>query len=223
MSLLLFIISPDSITDSYIFLNTSFGALDPDFNKLCSFKYFLINDLSKKYFFYPAQFWQHKNHDLLLNAISILKKNIPEVSLVLSGGPKYEYEKVYNLALKLGLINNIKFVGYIPDSDVRGFYCRARALVMPTFFGPTNIPPLEALVCKCPIAVSRIYGMPEQLRNSALYFNPNSVDELVYVLTSLWNDDNLCKKLVETGQEMLQIWNHEKFTNRLNNIIDSVY
>lgn len=53
------------------------------------------------------------------------------------------------------------------------FYRRARRMVMPTYFGPTNIPPLEANALGCPVAVSKVYGMPEQLvfRKTGLFRN----------------------------------------------------
>jgi len=50
-------------------------------------------------------------------------------------------------------------------------------MIMPTFFGPTNIPPLEAIAVGCPVAVSNIYGMPHQLGDAALYFNPTRVEK----------------------------------------------
>lgn len=119
--------------------------------------------LPNKFYFYPAQFWQHKNHIRLLDALKLSLRQYPDMSLVFSGGKLYEYEKVLQYCRDNQLSDNVHFVGYVPYSDMRGFYKRARALVMPTFFGPTNIPPLEALICGCPIIVSRIYAMPEQL------------------------------------------------------------
>lgn len=181
-----------------------------------------LYNLPSKFFFYPAQFWPHKNHRLLLQAIAIIKETIPDVALVLTGGFSHDYVKIYNLSRSLGLDNNIMFIGYIPDTDIRGFYSRARALVMPTFFGPTNIPPLEALACNCPVAVSNIYGMPNQLGNSALYFNPNSVDELVNVLKILWEDDNLCNQLIEFGRKVNDSWDLNKFSIHLKEIINTI-
>ena len=51
------------------------------------------------------------------------------------------------------------------------FYKYAVALVMPTFFGPTNIPPLEAFALGCPVITSNIYGIPEQVGDAALLVN----------------------------------------------------
>jgi glycosyltransferase involved in cell wall biosynthesis len=102
------------------------------------------------------------------------------------------------------------------------FYRRARALVMPTFFGPTNIPPLEALSCGCPVAVSNIYAMPEQLGDAALYFDPASPSEIASALERLWRDDALCARLREQGQRRIASWTPAHFARRLKAVLDDV-
>ena len=63
---------------------------------------------------------------------------------------------------------------------------------MPTIGGPTNIPPLEAILCECPMAVSNIYAMPEQLKNASLYFDPNSEKNMAEVMEELWTNKLKC-------------------------------
>jgi glycosyltransferase involved in cell wall biosynthesis len=135
-------------------------------------------NLPDKYLFYPAQFWQHKNHENLIKAIHQVKNKIADIQLVLAGSKKNGYESAQNLVKSLNLTPNIHFLGYVPDNDMPAIYKRARAMIMPTFFGPTNIPPLEGFALGCPVAVSNIYGMPEQVKDAALLFNPNSVAEI---------------------------------------------
>ena len=115
--------------------------------------------------------------------------------------------------------DRIIFMGYVPDADLVGFYHRARAMMMPTFFGPTNIPPLESFVCGCPTAVSNIYGMPEQVGDAALLFNPLSVNEIAAVMEKLWVDDALCSKLCSKGHAKTKEWNQEHFADTFHNIM----
>ena len=44
-------------------------------------------------------------------------------------------------------------------------YSQAFALVMPTYFGPTNMPPLEAFKFKIPVLYSNIKGLKEQVED----------------------------------------------------------
>lgn len=178
--------------------------------------------LPRKYIFYPAQFWEHKNHERLIKAIAVLKKDIEDIHLVLVGSRQNGYEKASRLVEELNLQCNVLFMGYVPDEDMPHFYLSARALVMPTFFGPTNIPQLEAFALGCPTATSGIYGIPEQVGDAALLFNPRSVEEIAHCIRRLWLDDNLCKELIEKGKLRSAGWGQLQFNQRLLEIIQQV-
>lgn len=180
--------------------------------------------LPSKFLFYPAQFWPHKNHRRLLEAIRDVSLNsCPDIQLVLSGAKRYKYQDVKKFAQELGVLEKIRFVDYVPDADLRGFYIRARALVMPTFFGPTNIPPLEALATGCPAIVSGIYGMPEQSGDAALYFDPNSISEMADRISQVWNDDVLAAQMSSKGLERSNRYGQVEFNARLKNVIDNLF
>lgn len=178
--------------------------------------------LPKKFIFYPAQFWAHKNHKRLISAAVKLKPVYPDIALVFTGAKKYDYEAIFEHASKLDFLENITFSEHIPDEDLVGFYRRARAMIMPTFFGPTNIPPLEAMANRCPVAVSKIYGMPEQLGDAALYFDPNDIDEMSEVMEKLWVDDQLCLSLISKGELKTKKWGQKQFTEKFCDILMQV-
>jgi glycosyltransferase involved in cell wall biosynthesis len=178
--------------------------------------------LPEKYIFYPAQFWQHKNHIRLVKAADKVSKRYHDFQLVFVGSAKEGYGNVVELVSRLRLEKNIIFKGFVPDSEMPSLYRKARAMIMPTFFGPTNIPPLEAMALGCPAAVSKIYGMPEQLGNAALYFNPKSVDQIAEVLQVLWSDDDLCLELTRRGLQRASQWTQLKFNEKLFSIINFI-
>lgn len=178
--------------------------------------------LPEKYVFYPAQFWKHKNHERLVRAIALLKKKVPDIKLVLVGSKKNAYESIVELVKKMGLSKEVFFLGYVPEECMPDIYRRARALVMPTHFGPTNIPPLEAFCAGCPVAVSGIYGMPEQVGDAAILFDPSSVEEIADAIEAIWNDDVLCEKLKERGYQRARMWGQEQFNERLRCIVENL-
>ena len=186
----------------------------PDFNRRYR--------LPEKFLFYPAQFWAHKNHKGLIEAISLLKKDHPDLKLVLAGSRKNAYDSVVNLVRALGLADDVMFLGYVPEDDISELYRRARALVMPTFYGPTNIPPLEAFAVGCPVAISGIYAMPEQVGDAALVFNPESTVEIAACIRRLWLDDALCAELIVRGKRRAEAWGPQEFQERLRTIIEQV-
>jgi glycosyltransferase involved in cell wall biosynthesis len=178
--------------------------------------------LPPKFIFYPANFWEHKNHRGLLLALAAVKNDIPDLRLVLGGALDHNGAAAQELAAELQLQENVLFPGYIADADMAAVYRRARALVMTTFFGPTNIPPLEAMALGCPVGVSDIYGMREQLGDAALYFDPAAPAEIARVLVRLWQDDALGATLKQRGLQRAAAWTRSHFSARLGEIIDAV-
>lgn len=175
--------------------------------------------LPEKFIFYPAQLWSHKNHSALIRAAVALKDKLPDLKLVFVGAKKNGYDAVARMVSDLGLDDSVFFLGYVPDEDIAEIYRRARAMVMPTFFGPTNIPPLEAFALGCPVAVSRIYSMPEQVGDAALLFDPSSEEEIADIIYKLWVDDILCRSLIEKGLRKASAWGQTQFNERLKEIV----
>jgi glycosyltransferase involved in cell wall biosynthesis len=178
--------------------------------------------LPGQFLFYPAQFWEHKNHLRLLEAMAMLRPELPDLHLVLAGSPKNAYHRVREATTQLGLSDRVLVLGYVPDEDMPELYRRALALVMPTFFGPTNIPPLEAMAVGCPMAVSNIYAMPEQVGDAALLFDPRSADGIAASIRRLASEPDLRHRLATAGRERAQQWGQSQFNARFGAIIESI-
>jgi glycosyltransferase involved in cell wall biosynthesis len=178
--------------------------------------------LPGKYFFYPANFWLHKNHSALFAAVDRLRSKYADIHLVLVGATQNGYAAARESVDKLGIGDNVLFLGYVPDDQMFELYRRARALIMPSFFGPTNIPQLEAFVAGCPVAVSRVYAVPDQVGDAALLFDPNSVDEIAGCMERLWTDDALCADLAEKGRRRARRWGPQQFSARLRQMVETL-
>jgi glycosyltransferase involved in cell wall biosynthesis len=178
--------------------------------------------LPRKYLFYPAEFWPHKNHLRLIDAIARVRASCGDIRLVLAGSFGKEYARLRSHVEKLGLQHHVQFTGYLPEADMPEFYRRARALVFPTFFGPTNIPPLEAFALGCPVAASGIYGMPAQLGDAALLFDPCSEEEMAGCIQRLWQDDSLCRSLSSKGLQKAQLWGPSQFASAFHTVIEQL-
>src|SRR5439155_10489593 len=109
------------------------------------------------------------------------------------------FHETMSLSCQLGIGKDIHYFGYVPDEDMSAMYAEAEALVMPTFFGPTNIPILEAWAFGCPVLTSDIRGIREQVNDAAVLVDPRSVESIAEGLYRLWADENLRRTLVEGG------------------------
>lgn len=177
-------------------------------------------EVPERYVFYPAQFWQHKNHINLIKAIQNLKKDINEIHLVLVGSEKNYGKEIEKYIIQNGLENNITIMGFVSNEGITYLYRHAVGMIMPSYFGPTNIPPLEAMALGCPVAVSNKYAMPEQVGEAGLLFNPDSPEEIADCIKRLWTDEKLREQMIKKGYRRVQSWTGEDFKNRVLKVVD---
>ncbi|MCZ7621586.1 hypothetical protein KsCSTR_16410 [Candidatus Kuenenia stuttgartiensis] len=175
--------------------------------------------LHSKYVFYPAQFWTHKNHHNLLKAIDLLKDKGIKVNAVFVGSKKNNYKNVIDLINILSLGEQIRIIDYVPNEDIVALYKNSIALVMPTFFGPTNIPIVEAMFLGVPVICSNVYAMQEQVGNAGLLFDPKSINGIADSIYRIWTDENLRKGLIQRGYKKVKNITIENYTKQWENII----
>jgi glycosyltransferase involved in cell wall biosynthesis len=181
--------------------------------------------LPDRYFFYPAQFWPHKNHLRIVRALSALADEGLNPAMVLTGthqGAVREenYRQVVGDAERLGVASRIRWLGFVPDGHMAALYAGAAALVMPTFFGPTNIPVLEAWSFGCPVLTSGIRGIREQAGDAALLVDPTSVESIADGMRRLWLDAALAARLAAAGRARLLSYTPADFRSRLDAVVD---
>jgi glycosyltransferase involved in cell wall biosynthesis len=129
---------------------------------------------------YPANFWAHKNHAVLIEALRmVIDRTGMQLQLFLSGSNRGSQEMISNLVKKLELENSVNFVGFLSEIDLNELYKECSLLVFPSLIGPDNLPPLEALTFGCKIAVADIPGAREQFGEFATYFDPYNVLDIV--------------------------------------------
>jgi glycosyltransferase involved in cell wall biosynthesis len=100
--------------------------------------------LPENYFFYPAQYWPHKNHNIILEAANLLKKKGLEKKFVFCGNDMGNLTFLRKKVDELNLVEYFTFFNFLKDSQVDYLYKNCEAVIMPTFFGPTNIPLFNA-------------------------------------------------------------------------------
>jgi glycosyltransferase involved in cell wall biosynthesis len=175
-------------------------------------------NITSNFYFYPAQFWQHKNHEIILEAVKKLKDKNINISFVFCGRDKGNLKFIQNRILELGINENIKILDYVNDEEVFALYKICTALIMPTYFGPTNIPPVEAWSLDVPVAYSS--HLINHGKDAALYFDPSSSDELGDVLLQL-KILSIREKLIENGKNRLKeiadcnIVGHQLFVSKI--------
>jgi glycosyltransferase involved in cell wall biosynthesis len=178
-------------------------------------------NLPKNFLFYPAQFWAHKNHVNILHAIKYLKDNYKlHLPAVFVGSDMGNLSHVKQYVEKLGLEEQVYFLGFVSRNELIELYRNAFALVYMSFFGPENLPPLEAFSLGCPVIASKVQGAEEQLGDAALLVNPNKPEELADIVKRLWDDPILRDSLIKKGISRAPKWTGEDFVTKVFSILD---
>jgi glycosyltransferase involved in cell wall biosynthesis len=110
---------------------------------------------------YPARTWPHKNHARLYEAFAQLRRERPDLRLVLTGGG-------HSGAVPEG----VEVRGHVPAMELVSLYRRAAALVFPSLYEGFGQPVLEAMACGCPVACSDIPALAEVAGGAARMFDP---------------------------------------------------
>jgi glycosyltransferase involved in cell wall biosynthesis len=178
--------------------------------------------LPDKFIFYPAQFWSHKNHKNLLKSIRLLKDKDIKINAVFVGSEKNAHSEIFKLIQELKIQDEVYVLKYVNNQHLISLYKSAVALVMPTFFGPTNIPQLEAFALGCPVLTSKVYGIPEQVGKAALLFNPHNVNEIADNIYKVWTDETIREELIIEGYRLNKHYSLSNYSALLLNYIKQI-
>lgn len=179
------------------------------------------DNLPENYLFYPAQFWAHKNHVGLLHAVKWLRDKYNLIfPVVFSGSDKGNCAYVKQVADELDLSNQVHFLGFVSQDELIALYRNAFALTFLTFFGPDNLPPLEAMALGCPVVASSVPGAQEQLGDGALLVDPKSPEQIALAIKSLWDNPDLRQNLIQKGLERAYCWTTKDYVKGIFSILD---
>lgn len=175
----------------------------------------------KTYCIYPANFWPHKNHKLLLMAFNMFQNKYPRLDLhLVLTGEKIAGDEVLSSAVEgMGIGDRVHFTGYLPEKELAAIWHCSHFLVFPGLFEGFGIPLVEAMRCKKPILASHATSIPEVAGDAAVYFDPKKPDEMVNAFYRIMTDRKLYDSLVKKGQKHLKKYDFEKMVDRYLHIL----
>ena len=172
-----------------------------------------------KFIFYPSQFWPHKNHRLIIDALADVKNTHGlEIYAIFCGSDCGNLKNILSYSQHNRVENLIRYVGFAPDEHIPHYYRESVALVMPSFFGPTNMPPVEAFSFGTPVVIADLPGFRDQVGDAALLVNPHDPKELSQIIIKLSKQDETREKLILKGKERLHLFSDEEKLKTLRKI-----
>ncbi len=96
----------------------------------------------RPFFFYPANLWVHKNHEILLLAYARYREQAGNAAwdLLLTFEQDVRAADLKSLAVTLGISEYVRFAGFVPEHELRDIWQSAGALVFPSLHEGFGIP-----------------------------------------------------------------------------------
>lgn len=197
----------------------------PIINSVKKGEYEFNNNLKKinldyKFIFYPAQFWPHKNHKYIIDGLVILIKNFNlSINAVFCGSDKGYKNSIRNYASLNNLEKNIIFTDFLSDQEVTSLYLNSIALVMPSYFGPTNMPPYEAFKLGTPVLYPEILAKQDDIYDAILPIKYEDPNTMALHINNLIKNKSVRKTIINRGFEKIEFLESIDRVKILNKII----
>ncbi|MGB2601734.1 MAG: glycosyltransferase, partial [Candidatus Omnitrophota bacterium] len=178
--------------------------------------------IDKPYFLYVGNFKPHKNITNLINAYGLLPADIRDrYNLLLVGGSEKELSEIKRKIAGKNLDDKIIPISNVDTEAVYAFMKGADVFVFPSLAEGFGIPPVEAMASGVPVASSNLAPMTETLGDAAVFFDPESPEDISRVLLKLLKEKDLREKCIEEGRKKASIFNAKEMSEKIMHIIEN--
>ncbi|MCJ7547020.1 MAG: glycosyltransferase family 4 protein [Deltaproteobacteria bacterium] len=158
-----------------------------------------VKIVDRPYLLYVGERGGYKNFSHLIKAFSHSPLLRNDFVLVCFGGRNFTPHERRRLS-SLGIDHLVHYVSG-SDSPLAGYYKNARALVFPSLYEGFGLPPLEAMGLGCPVICSNKGPITEIVGEAGIYFDPEDVNNMQYILEKALYDDTLLEEMVKRGYQ----------------------
>jgi glycosyltransferase involved in cell wall biosynthesis len=164
--------------------------------------------ITKPYILFVGTIQPRKNIAKLIEAVSLLKNK--EIELVIVGKKGWLWEEILAAPEKFKISGRVKFLDFVANEDLPSLYKNAQCFVLPSLYEGFGLPVLEAMQFGCPVVTSNVSSLPEVGGDAAIYFNPESVDDIAEKIDKVVADEKLRTEMTEKGYNQVKKFSWEK-------------
>ncbi len=155
--------------------------------------------------------WRKGLGTLIMAASSVIKNDLLNQYLVIivggdlknkkDGRDQAEYSRLLNIAKEQGIADNLRFAGAVPQRQITYYYNAADVCIVPSYYEPFGIVPLEAMASKTPVIASATGGLQYSVLNSetGLTAIPRDPFDLANKISLIFTEDALRARMVENA------------------------
>jgi glycosyltransferase involved in cell wall biosynthesis len=157
---------------------------------------------AKRYLVYPANFWKHKNHEMLLTAFGMACNEGlgDDIKLICTGTPGARQDWLMGASRAMGMADRILFPGYLTNVDLSVLLANCGGVVFPSLYEGFGLPIIEAMAAGVPVACSQVASLPEVAADAAILFDPRVPKQIAGAMVALITDGALRAHLIQRGR-----------------------
>ncbi len=153
---------------------------------------------STPYFLYLGSLNRRKNPQGVIAAIDHLREKLNHDLIIVGASSKTFQQGKFKIPEAIS--ERVNFQGQVNDTTkLIEFYRGATALLFPSFYEASPLPPIEAMACGCPVIAARIPSLEERCGDAALYCDPHSSEDLAAKIEQLMLQPGLSDSLSKAG------------------------
>ncbi|WP_298403996.1 glycosyltransferase family 1 protein [uncultured Chloroflexus sp.] len=153
----------------------------------------------RPYLLYIGTVQPRKNLARLIEALATVLAAGYDLDLVLAGKRGWLSEPIERRANELGVVDRVRFTGYVADADLPALLAGALAFVFPSLYEGFGLPVLEAMACGAPVITSTISSLPEVAGDAALLVDPLDTNAIAAAIVRMHDDTALRTDLRQRG------------------------
>jgi glycosyltransferase involved in cell wall biosynthesis len=151
--------------------------------------------LPDRFFYLPNQFWQHKNHLLVIDALALMKQEHPDIVVAASGKQLDPYKLghfqwILSRLAEAGLKDQFRLLGLIPYEDIAPLMLGSVAVLNPSLFEGWSTTVEEARALQVPMVLSDLPVHKEQAEGIARFFDRTSAQSLADAMRQAWQNQS---------------------------------
>lgn len=178
---------------------------------------------SDTFILHVGNYYPYKNARMILEALALVSRARPDVTLVLAGRTDEFKDGLLLSARALGVSNQIVMPGFVTDGQLAWLYRNAAMYVNPSMSEGFGLQGLEAMAQGLPVLSSTATCLPEVYGDAAVYFDPHDAHELSQKIADLLSKPELAAEMSARGRGRLEMFSWRKAAERTHQVYLDAY
>ncbi len=170
--------------------------------------------LPKPFILHVGTIEPRKNLSRLIQAFSQLPQR-RDLELVIAGGRGWMYDEIYAAPEKFGVSASVRFIGFVPDSDLPALYSVAEMVAYPSLYEGFGLPVLEAMACGAAVVTSNNSSIPEVAGDVALMVDARDVEAIAWAMSRFLDDHQWRDAMRQKGLAQAKKFSWDKSAQQL--------